>query len=145
MVTPGRSFAPTPDQQRSGKSVGNVQQAIQLLSLRLPRTLGANAPTPAQNLQGPPEMGGLAQWLQRWLGGMQTLGGAPSMAGAAPPNPMGMAMGAPGVNIGYGQPAPMPPGPQIGISPQPGPIGQSLPDTRPSFSQGRMGGGWPRR
>lgn len=75
-----------------------VQQAIQMLSLRLPRVVGAQGMSPAPLLQSPGG-GGLAEFLQHLFGqghfggpmapGMGPMGpgASPMGPGAAPPTP----------------------------------------------------------
>lgn len=49
----GATFAPFSDPSGKNASVAPVQKAIQLLSLRVPRMVGAAAPVPASLLTGP--------------------------------------------------------------------------------------------
>lgn len=49
----GATFAPFPDPSGRNANINPVQQAIQLLSLRIPRVVGAAAPAPAALLNSP--------------------------------------------------------------------------------------------
>lgn len=93
----GTSFAPLNDPMRRDAPAGPVpiQEAIKVLSLRLPRVSGASAPTPSQLLAGMPgagtgAMGGptsnpiIEQLLRALFGGrqqsqIQGLPGAPDL------------------------------------------------------------------
>jgi hypothetical protein len=101
----GMSFAPNddPTAQRRGPSPAPIQEAIRVLSLQMPRVIGANSPNPAalmsqmsgqmnggQGLGGPTSNPIIEQLLRALMGGqsgqMPGLPGAPQPP-AAPPNP----------------------------------------------------------
>ncbi len=78
-------------QQGEASGAAPLQQAIQMLSLRLPRVVGANAMAPGQLLNAPGGMGGsgnpLLEALLR-LAGMAGGGGMPSGMPNQAPSPM---------------------------------------------------------
>ena len=139
----GQTFSPM-DNGMSGqqKPTGNaqpVQDAIRILSFRMPTTVGASGITPPQNMQGPTALGGqlggfpgsnpsLIEFLQRLFGGGRAPSG-PSAAPAGAPGPMGPppslgpAGGGPGVNITPGDG-----GPKAALPP-PGTLDRQTPDT----------------
>jgi hypothetical protein len=104
----GRSFAPNddPTSQRRGPSPAPIQEAIRVMSLQMPRVVGANSPNPAalmsqmggqmnggQGLGGPTSNPIIEQLLRALFGGGGQQGGQmPGLPGApappsAPPNP----------------------------------------------------------
>lgn len=110
----GLSFAPgqpSNQQQRPGGAggvVSPVQQAIQMLSLRLPRVAGAQALAPGPLLQGPGAMGlgggGGLEALLRLIMGLRT---QPSAGAATLPGPHvfpGLGRGQDGTYPGPAQP-----------------------------------------
>jgi hypothetical protein len=56
----GQSFAPTDRNltERRGPSQAPIQEAIRVLSLQMPRVVGASSPSPAALLAGQPGVGG---------------------------------------------------------------------------------------
>lgn len=143
----GISFSPAPDnqQQQNGQRPTPVQQAIQTLSLRIPRTVGAasGAPSELLNGQGGAGLGGgnpnsaflLEQLIRKLFGGGPGLpmpGGGP---GGGPPGG-GAPGGAPTPNVGF--PYPVKPGP--GPTPDPPAPGEpptdyGTPPTAPPVQQ----------
>src|SRR6185503_7874749 len=111
----------------NGQKPTPIQQAIQTLSLRIPRTVGAGSPIPGQLLNAPggsalggnPNAAALLEQIRRMLfgGGGANFGhpGGPVPTGGGVP-PGGMP-GAPRVTPGSGD-VPMPPAP-------PSPIGET--------------------
>ena len=80
MADVGLSFSPTSvnsQQQHTGQGSSPVQDAIRILSFRLPTVLGASAATPMQNLGGPSPFGSqlgaavIQNWLKQLLGGTE--------------------------------------------------------------------------
>lgn len=164
MAMPGMTFSPGSDK---GPSASPVQDAIRLLSFRMPSVVGQGAPSPPGVLAGtPPPPGG---------GGMpgQGMGGPPG-TGAGPVNPIleqflrllmqggmgaqgagGAGMGwAPPPSVGYTPPVDHAPGPSQPPAPvnQPGPVasapGPSAPAANPWgdwMRQDRNLGGGPQR
>jgi len=153
----GLSFAPGQDemtqrQNGAGPSTSPIQEAIRVLSLRMPRVLGASSPAPAALLSGPGSqgLGGhpgnpiIEQLLRALLGGQTSGGpmdGLPGGAMIAPPmmpgpGPMGGGMSGPPLIPGFKfgeQPGPFPPGmPSGGTSspmpptPPPNPINRRM-------------------
>lgn len=129
----GINFAPTTDNAANGPrnaALAGVPQAIQVLSLALPRVLGAQSPVPgslltAQGGQGQPDAA-LLQTLLRTLGlmpgGQRTPMPMPTVEGPAIPLPGGTRQPQPAPpapvpdpRVIIGQPgAPMPPSPSPG-------------------------------
>lgn len=111
MDQPGLSFSPfnqRPGQAAPGVAQSPVQDAIKILSFRMPSVVGASAPAPSGLLGGPTPQGagvggGLMQeFLKRLLIGQQATGGpspAPSMPSMSSPmglgqtNPFSASMG----------------------------------------------------
>jgi len=141
----GTAFQPgrPEDQQTNGTGVrpSPVQQAIQILSLRLPRVLGAAAPLDRSLLVAPraPHVNAIVESiLQRVLSG-QTGGGAPETAGAvrrrtgSVSDELGqllgsLPIGSPGApRIGIEQPAPSP---VRDVRARPMPVGPTVPPNR---------------
>lgn len=132
----GMTFAPGSNemQQRPMTSQEPLQEAIKLLSLRLPQIVGANSPVPAPLLQSQGGMGAdptgnpLLDLLRRLLGGGQ----APQEMGMPSP-PLGPGRTGGGVpNPEPGPlplPQPMPPKPRV-ILQDPGPAGNPFPAPR---------------
>lgn len=87
----GATFAPFPDPSGQNKSVSPIQQAVQLLSLRVPRVVGAAAPASAALLNSPGSSGSPdvhSAVLQTIL--KTIMGSGTPMSSAAPPlSPMG--------------------------------------------------------
>ena len=133
MVNTGLSFSPFQQPQgmqpAQGPSQGAtpVQDAIRLLSFRMPSVVGAGAPTAAGNLFGQSPLGGqlqnpmLLNWLRTLLQGVGTLSGQAPMGpgpqfggmagptgptGGFNPTPLGGFGAAVPVNIGYDRPQP---------------------------------------
>lgn len=87
MANIGLSFSPTqqnPAQPNASPAISPVQDAIRILSFRLPTVLGAGAVTPMQNLGGPNPLGThigssvIENWLKQLFGGGGAAGMAPS-------------------------------------------------------------------
>jgi hypothetical protein len=98
----GFSFAPGADQQQmqdqpvaQGAAGGSPQQAVKVLSLRVPKTLPSNAPVSRSLLTGPgssaPGAGGLDSLVQALLQAFK-----PAAPSGAPEQPMPQPMQAPG-------------------------------------------------
>lgn len=135
---PGVSFSPfnAPPQMGQGQQkpggVSPVQDAIRMLSFRMPSTVGASAPAPQGLMGGQTAMGGqlgnplALNWLRALFGG-QAMPGAPlpGMGGGMPPGMGGM-----------GGMSPRIPGlPQQGIN-------EGNDTTGPTPPPGYGGGGW---
>lgn len=139
----GRSFAPNSDQmsQRPPGGAGQspVQEAVRVLSLRLPRVVGASAPAPGalmggmggQGLAGPTSNPIVQQLMQMILGGQtaQQGGAIPGLPvpGGMPSMPASMGGFTP--NIGFNTPGggvSTPPTPQT--PPRPAPPAMPPPD-----------------
>ena len=127
----GLSFSPTDSkqQQTAGSQLDPIQEAIQILSLRRPTTLGASAPVAGGLFgqpSGQPDLSALLQTLMRQFGGQYRVPPLPKTT-------MDGGMGGPGVGI---PPAPAPPvlqNPSFGFSPGPqaGPVDGSAPSQAP--------------
>lgn len=95
MIAPGASFQPglndNGDEERRRRNAG-VQEAIKVLSLRMPRVVGASAPAPSALLNAPGSGGNpqidsvVNQILQRVMGsgGQAPTNAAPSVPMSAP-------------------------------------------------------------
>lgn len=126
----GINFSPAGDsQQQNTQKPTPVQQAIQTLSLRIPRTVGAASGAPQALLQGPggAGLGGnpnnaymLEQLIRKLFGGGD---GLPMPGGAGASTPGGSGSGLPNPNVGFPHPQKTGPGP----TPEPLP-----PDTPPT-------------
>jgi hypothetical protein len=96
----GKSFAPSDDgsvARRGGPSPAPIQEAIKVLSLQMPRVVGASAPNAASLMAGAPGAGGgglggptsnpiLEQLLRAlFAGGAGGGGQMPGLPGAPPP------------------------------------------------------------
>lgn len=111
MADVGISFAPTSSVGRSasGPSVSPTQDAIRLLSFRLPTVLGASAAAPAALLGGPTLQGAqmanpmAANWLRMLFGNLSAMGG--TMPSPQMPNVGGEAFGGSGFSGSAGLPA----------------------------------------
>jgi hypothetical protein len=129
-------------QQKPTGAVNPVQDAIRILSFRMPSTVGASGITPQQNMQGPTALGGqlggfpgsnpsLIDFLQRLFGGRAAgpMGAPPSAPGmpSAPP------MTGPGVNVTPQTPPGIPPVKM----PEPGTLDRTTPDTGSPVSIGQ--------
>lgn len=139
----GVSFSPLDQGKASGQDqpVNPVQEAIKLLSFRMPTVVGAGAPSPLA-LMGGPNGGGTQlgmsaadQWIRRFLMGQmgQQPGSAPVGPGQAPAGP------APNPNVGYtppGMPRPAPvtdpPGAHVGV-PTPAPPRRAYDPPPPAY------------
>lgn len=148
----GISFAPTQEQSELGNRTGGLEgipQAIKVLSLRMPRVQGAQAPAPgallnARGGQGlDPFLSALMQTLARTL--------APSlgdMGGGMPQQAMGQQMGSlsmPQVSappkVIFNQPNPPLPGGTAGPGPsQGGPMHDPRPSPLDGFGRRRVPG-----
>lgn len=104
-MMPGLSFSPfnqKPNQAAPGQQSAPVQDAIKIMSFRMPSVVGAGAPAPQGLLGGPTGQGGsldsglLQEFLRRILMGQ---GGQPQSAGG----PAGGA-GLPGAMTPFGSP-----------------------------------------
>ena len=145
----GLSFAPRSQDEIAARGTGGpspspIQEAIRILSLRLPRAFGASAPAPsalmagagapsrAAALPGPTTNPILEQLLRALLGGMAPQGMARGLPGLPVP---GGAMGAFGLPPGPMGPAPRSPILTPGFRfeqqpPSPGPVAPPAPATR---------------
>lgn len=142
----GVSFVPSGqgdpmNRQQQGQAPGAppLQQAIQMLSLRLPRVVGANALAPGQLLNAPGGMGGsgnpLLEALLR-LAGMGGGQGQPGMGAQGLPSFSGSTLPRFGAGDEQQRPAPsVQPPPQPGASQpwQGGPSGQMPGPGQPTF------------
>lgn len=146
MANVGLSFSPTSDQtnaqskQQTGSGLSPVQDAIRILSFRVPTVLGASAVSPLVGLGSQPIGGGapidsalMQEWLRRLFGG--EAGGGFGSAGqpgtGLPPAPSG------------GAPPPTPPPPSVIVNQPravPGPPDQTPPEPMPSPFPGGGGG-----
>lgn len=131
MDQPGVSFSPfnqRPGQASPGAVQSPVQDAIKIISFRMPSTVGASAPAPASLLGGPtpqgPGLGGglMQEFLKRLLLGQQPQGAAP-MATATPATP---AMPTPMGGLSTGQASPFSAVPAVPAVPSAPP---AMPDT----------------
>lgn len=137
----GVNFAPGSREEQQPQPQQPLQEAIKLLSLRLPQVVGANSPIPAPLLQGQGSMGQgdqtgnpLLDMLRRLLGGM-----APQqdMMGVGAPNMMGM----PGPPQGPGRTGRGVPMPEPGPLPLPGPFPNPKPRVIPIENPPQAGPG----
>jgi hypothetical protein len=156
----GLSFSPmnqTPSPGQTGQAQTNpLQDAIRMLSFRLPQNVGASAPSPGGIMGGPTALGGqtgpnpgLTAMLMALFRGMG-LGGVPGQpgqyggfghspgAGALPPGGASGAMlgpssgGGPPVNVVYTHPGTPQLLPGSGSGPNPPPAGPPLDRTAPT-------------
>ena len=118
----GQSFSPLntdPTQPQGPNTSSPLQDAIKILSFRMPKVVGAASPSPLAG-QG---TGGIADWLTKLLQGLlPPTGGA--LASGGPTSPFGGPMGGAPTMIGGG----MPP---VGGGPAPNPVVQFTPPQAP--------------
>jgi hypothetical protein len=145
----GRSFAPTDDpmmQRRGGPSQAPIQEAIRVLSLQMPRVVGANSPTAM--MAGAPGAGGaglggptsnpiIEQLLRALFGGQNRMGAMPGLPGAPTHPPQN-----PNPGFGFVQPPVTPTPPPLGQPPMVTSQMGEQPTKAPAVPMfGRLGGG----
>lgn len=129
MADVGLTFSPTSDQSNAqqrtpgGGGLSPVQDAIRILSFKLPTVLGPGAITPGSNLGQPYGLGDsvIQEWLRQLMMGV----------GGASGSPYGGAYGGDGTSGGGAPRSPLPPS-VIVSQPRPSPP----PDTTPPPSPG---------
>ena len=149
----GVSFAPTREQSEMGERQGGLEgipQAIRVLSLRLPRFMGARSPSPLVSGQGPgmdPYLSAVFQTLAKTLGasmqpnamtapGLPTPGRIPDTNAGPNRGPFNVPGLPPSVPDTPWTPGPTPK-PQLHF--QRPPVDQSQPVTSPQSLIGRFG------